>query len=212
MKLQNVFIFSALLFCGVYANATPVFTAGDIVTTTTRSLTFDSLTSNGISLNAYNEDSMFVTVADTTYQGFSAFSYGDTRTTGFHYGSGGNSSYVSIRGTDNARMYALDFLLGDGQNPPTTNVRWNTYRDGLLTGTGLESGFTRGTVAGWSDTAGFDELRVAASTSSVDPGFGSHQSIAIDDLRVQLVAVPAPLGVVIFGIGLIGLAFRRKHV
>jgi hypothetical protein len=69
-------------------------------------------------------------------------------------------------------------------------------------------------VRGWSDVDGFDELRVAASsTLETLPGFGNDQAIAIDDLRVQLSAVPLPATVWLFAsglLGLVGMARRKK--
>jgi hypothetical protein len=99
----------------------------------------------------------------------------------------------------------MDFLLGDGQAPPTTNLRWETFLHGVMTGTGLQTGITKGTIVGWTDVGGFDELRVAAASSSSDPGFGNMQAIAIDDLRAQLIT-PEPSSIVLFALGLNGLA------
>ena len=42
---------------------------------------------------------------------------------------------------------------------------------------------------GWADPRGFDELRVAASSSQALPGFGHPQAIAIDDVRAQVVGI-----------------------
>ncbi len=200
------------------AGAVTMFSSGATVDVATRTATFDSLTSNGIDLSAYTENMMMFSVNDISYQGFNAFTPGDGRTTGFHYGSGGNNSYVTITATDNSVFGAFDFLLGDGQNPQPTNVTWEAYLNGVLTGSGLESGVARGTVMGWYDLFGFDELRVAAASSETSPGWGNHQSIAIDDFRAGSALasnpVPVPAALPLFGTGLaiMGIiGWRRKR-
>ncbi|MFD3189071.1 VPLPA-CTERM sorting domain-containing protein [Sedimentitalea sp. HM32M-2] len=197
------------------AQAATMFSSSATVGTVDRVATFDSLTSNGIDLSTYTEASLSVTVSDVTFQGFSAFSPNDSRTTGFHYGSGGNDDFVTIKGTDGAVFTALDFLLGDGQSGTTTNVRWQAYRGGVLTGSGTESNMARGTVMGWSDIDGFDTLLVAAARTVDQPGFGNHQSVAIDDLRAQVgvtpVPLPAGLPLMIGGLAAFGLLRRRQQ-
>ena len=99
---------------------------------------------------------------------------------------------------------AIDFLLGDGDAPSTTNVRWQTFLNGGLTGAGFYSTVTKGVTVGWADTSGFDELRVAASSGaavassspepSYLPGFGTFQGIAIDYVQgATRAATTAPL-------------------
>jgi hypothetical protein len=218
MKLIRLFPIFAILL-SYQAAAAPIFSSSSVVTATDRSATFDSLTSDGIDLTSYSEDSLFVTVNDISYQGFDVFSPGDTRTTGFHYGRGGNSGYVSIRGTDNAVFNALDFLLGDGSPGSTTKVVWESYLLGVLTGSNTELLVGRGLVVGWIDSGGFDEIRVASrNVSHTNIGFGSWQSVALDDVRVQMVAVSQPPITVsepsiiaLFAAGLLGVGFARRR-
>jgi hypothetical protein len=179
-----------------------VFSISPTVTSVDRIATFDSLTSTSLYIGNYAEDMLSVTtpINLALSVGFTPFAPGDFRTTAFYYGSGGSDSYVTIRGADGAVFTAIDLLLGDGEAPHTTNVRWQTFLDGSLTGEGFMGGVTKGQIVGWSDASGFDELRVAASSGSgvgefsvnYQPGFGNFQSIAIDDLRAQ-VAPPTPV-------------------
>ena len=218
LRSFNRFILVSLALLGFSlssADAATVFSTSSVVTSTDRNATFDSLISNGIDLTSYSEDSLFVTVGVPTFQGNTAFSSGDSRTTAFHYGSTGSLDYVSIRGTDGAIFTALDFLMGDGQTGDTTNLQWQTYLDGVLVGSATESSLLKGFVYGWTDAGGFDELRVAAAHTETNPGFGLHQAIAIDDLRAQVSVVPVPAAAWLFGtalIGLIGLGRRKSKV
>lgn len=156
--------------------------AGSAVLSVDRTATFDSLTSNGIDLTGYSEDNIDIFAPGTTYQDFDAFDGGPT--TAFHYESGGNNEYNTIKATDGASIYALEFMIGHGQNSyPDANVVWETWRSGGLTGSGTFT-IARGSIVGWCDTEGFDELRVGAVGIEY-VAFGTHQSIALDDLGVQ---------------------------
>jgi len=197
----------------VVASASPVFYDGLTVTTVDRSATFDSLNGMGlINLSSYNEDSLFVTANNSARANFVAFPSLDSRTIGYHYGNGGDSAYVTIKGTDSAVFTAVDFLLGDGYVTAggSRSLRWESYLNGVITGSGHETGLLHGQYVGWTAPAGFDELRVAAAPEDdvPSPGFGNWQAIAIDDLRVQAIPEPASLGL----LGLIsgGIYFSRR--
>jgi|GEM_PF-3598250 len=185
--MKKLILSAVLGFCILGASpvawAVPIFLNAATVTSVDRSATFDSLTSNNIDLTAYTEGTLTVTVPDINFQGFSAFTPGDPRTPAFHYGSGGNFNFVTIRDTDSVVFHAMQFLLGDGTNNSTTDLRWETFLLGVSTGTSLEAGLGRGTTVGWTDVVGFDELRVAALAGLAN--FGDNQAIALDDVLAQ---------------------------
>ena len=198
------------LAVSVICHASPIFSGAAAVTSVDRTATFDGLTSFGIDLSTYSEDSLYVTVNGVSAQFANLFTPGDTRSTGYHYDSQGNFGYVSIRGTDGIDLTAVDFLLGDGVlGDNTLTLRWETYLNGGLTGSGTQNNLTKGQTVGWLDLAGFDELRVAGAPM-IDPlpGFGNPQGIAIDDLRVQVVPEPATAGMLALS-GLLIAAYRR---
>jgi len=157
--------------------------AGSAVSNVGRTATFDSLTVINSDLSAYTEGLLSITVPDVLFVGFDAFDQGVE--TGFHYGSSGNNSFVTIRGTDSATFFALELRLGDGfQGALTTHLRWGTFKNNVQISTGLIA-LPKGTIVGFSDPVGFDELRVAANnTGNLD--FGEFQAIAIDDVKVQV--------------------------
>jgi len=201
-----LFTLLALTF-SASAHAQTIFSTSGTVTTVDRLATFTGISGD---LSAYTEDSLIVS-APGNHCCFP----------NVHYESGGNPSYVTITGTDNAVFGAMDFVLGNGQGPSTTNVRWETYLNGILVGSGTTSNITKGIVVGWSSTTGFDEVRVAAASSVALPGFGNHQSVSLDDLRAQVgalpLSVPVPtmsiwgIGILSGILGLLGMYHRRRN-
>jgi len=72
---------------------------------------------------------------------------------------------------------------------------------------------------GWMDSGGFDLLRVAAGSSSQNPGFGNFQAIAIDDIRAQIdvsnplptKTVPEPTTLTLLSIGFLSLSVSSRR-
>lgn len=62
-----------------------------------------------------------------------------------------------------------------------------------------------------TDSTGFDELRVAAGLTTTQPGFGNLQSLAVDDVRVQLASVPDASSFALVGMVALGHLGRWKR-
>jgi hypothetical protein len=192
----------AVLLTATPSIAVPIFTtgAGSAVTLAGRSATFDAITFNGLDLSSYSEDLLSISVPDPSFVGFA-----------FHYGTAGNSNFVTIRGTDNAVFSAMEFLLGTGfQEDTVARIRWATFLNNVQTGTG-QSVLVEGTIVGWSDPSGFDELRVIADNGTVGTlNFGDFQAIALDDVHAQLVPEPSTAALLLAS-GLAALAVMRRR-
>ena len=198
--------------------------SGSAVTSVDRSATFDSITTNGIDLASYAEGLLSITVPDISFVGSSFNPFLDFTSTRLHYGDGGNTDFVTLRGTDSAVFSGLEMKVGLGLGGPDTRVSWETYLTGSLTGFGTFT-VAKGTIAGWADDmTGFDELRVIGDDGSlINPSldFGDFQAIALDDVDVQLRSagvIPEPTtSVVWLLLGCIGITFstwrrRRREV
>jgi len=205
-----LYIGALTFFVTIAAHATSTtIGAGSAVTSPDALATFDTLTTNGQDLSNYAENGISITVPDTLGTGFDPFN-DSVATTGFHYGDAGNHLFVTISMADNTPIAALEFKVGDGWlNDLDTKVIWETMLNGVSTGTGAIF-TTDATVIGWIDSGGFDELRVAASGDIPNlNAFGDLQGIAIDNLSVQVVPVPAAVWLFGSGLGLLGW-FRRR--
>ncbi len=82
------------------------------------------------------------------------------------------------------KIFDLDFEFGDGWGPTgDSNLIWETFVDGSSSGFG-DVFITKGTTVGWSDSFGFDSIRVASNFYGID-SFGEYQAIRIENLRVS---------------------------
>jgi len=199
------------------ARAAPVlsFGAGSAVTTVDRFTNFDTIM-QGQDLSAFSDNGLTVARAGNALcqvdlcgssPGFSGMSGG------IHYaGTGG--LFLSIATTDAARIFGLEFNIGTGFGGTNKNGYFEIFTNSVLVGSGsfVVPGFP--TIVGFSDTTGFDELRIGMFLgSSPITAFGAGNAIAADNLSVQLTPadIPEPGTLALFAIGLAGLGASRRR-
>jgi hypothetical protein len=133
-------------------------------------------------------------------------------------GAFGNTDWISIQTTESKAIYGLEFLYGNGWSNGNVNgplpwgndnavLEWQTYNGNTLVSSGsVTTGV--GTVVGFSDPDGFDQLRVRATANSIPPDL---QELALDNVSVQL-TVPEPSSLLLLGSGVFCLCgFRYRH-
>lgn len=215
LPCSTAVIASAMLVLGGYAGATTITStgAGSAVTSIDRSATFDRLdwTHNGTPLSDYTEGLLFVsTDGDSTVgwgpsvvPAFNPFHLPmDPATQAFFFPDFGNTVPVVIRTTDRKLIFAIEFLYGNGWTtgdiygvPWGNNFGWLEWQ--TLKGTTVVSSgqigpnpqLPVGTIVGWYDPDGFDELHVKCVVTNPSPP--NFQELAIDDVHVQLTAIGA---------------------
>lgn len=162
--MKRIIIAAALVTAIGQSHAQTLFSfgAGSAVTTIDRSATFDALAIPNIDLTGYTENLLAITALpagqsiffDPVFLGFNGGFYAPH-----------DVPFVSIRPTDTALMFGVEFAYGNTVIEQGLDLIWETYRNGNLVGSGLETAvsvepFSSPPIVGWQNAAGFDELRV----------------------------------------------------
>ena len=126
---------------------------------------------------------------------------------GNYFATAGANAYLSILTND--ILNGIEFAVDSGYN--TIYVMWQTWLDGVMTGTGKVSLGTAGVgaVLGLSDAAGFDEVRLYAFDSASDNS--GYSTPAIDSVRAFKVPEPGSLALALLaGIAAASISRRRR--
>ena len=129
--------------------------------------------------------------------------------TGNYFATAGFNAYLTIRSTL-TDLQGIEFAVDSGYG--SINLLWQTYLDGLLTGSGKASLGVAGigAVLGLSDTlVGFDEVRLYAFDSASDNS--GYSAPAIDSVRAFTIPEPGSLALAsLAGLCAAGLRRRRR--
>jgi hypothetical protein len=186
--------------------------SGSAVAVADRSAAFDSLNpQNWMHLENYTEGGLSITTSADSWAADFAMAalcdpfYGANGTDRTFYAiSAGNNDWVTIQTTDGLPTYGAEFMYGntwtsgDFQRPwgnPNAIFDWQTWRNQVVVSSGSigpPQMLPLGTIVGFYDPAGFDQLLVrCTSPNSTDP---TLQAAALDTLQVMLTnRPPAPL-------------------
>jgi len=202
-------------FLGPSISATTVQTlgVGTAVSIVDRSATFDALNaSNTQELGNYKEGGLYITTGNQSWGAdpplaarLDPFHGATAPDRGFFCVAWDNPEWTSIRTTNRAVMHGLEFVYGNGWTTgdiygpyPWGNnaavLNWQTWRSGTNVASGAVGDVWMlpvGTVVGFYDAAGFDELTMKA----IMPANGTNSNaLALDNVIVQLTNLPpAPM-------------------
>ncbi len=188
---------------GALAQTTQTTGEGSAVTYVDRAADFGPINVNGVPLSDYTENGLFIgTDADSIVSSpvflFDPFHGADGSDRAFYCPSGGSQGWTEIRTTTGERIYALEFMYGNGWTTgqiygpyPWGNnlavVEWQTLIGSSIVSSGVAGGsplLEMGTILGFYDPAGFDKIRLKCTiANSADP---TLQALALDRLRVEL--------------------------
>jgi hypothetical protein len=206
-----VAVMTCLLFAGDSRAATiQTFGAGSAVSSVDRSATFDSLNANNVvHLDTYQEGSLRIITSGDSWAAdlnmsarLDPFHGANALDRAFHATAWGNEDWVSIQTTNRSLIYGIEFMYGNcwttgdifGPYPWGNEkgfVEWQTLINGALVSAGQigpNPMLPLGTILGFYDPAGFDELLVRCRIENVDPP--NLQTIALDNLQVMLTNLP----------------------
>ncbi len=192
----------AALADAAFAQTTTSFGAGSAVTRVDRGANFDPINADGIALSDYTEGSLFVGVDGDSLTGFDPYHGTNGTSPTFEFPDGGSYGWVTIRATDSKPIFAVEFMYANGWTTGDStwpwgndlaDVEWETWKGGSLVSSGTIGGgglvIDMGTVIGFQDPSGFDELHVRSRiATSADPNL---QALVVDHLNVQLWDAPA---------------------
>ncbi len=110
-----------------------------------------------------------------------------------------NPEWTSVRTTNRAVIHGVEFIYGNGWTTgdiygqyPWGNsgavLVWQTWRDGTNVSSGSVPSLAMGTIVGFYDPAGFDELLMKAISAA--SGDTNLNALALDNVNVMLTNIP----------------------
>ncbi len=216
---MNSLCLTALAAASAFTAVSPAATiqtlgTGSAVSVLERIATFDALTAtNAMELGSYSEGRLYITTGNQSWGAdpplaakLDPFHGATAPDRGFFCVAWDNAEWTSIRTTDMTAIHAVEFVYGNawttgdtyGQYPwgnSAAILLWQTWRNGTLVSSGTvgDTGMLPvGTVVGFYDPVGFDELTMKAiMLSAADT---NSNALALDNVMVQLTyRPPAPV-------------------
>jgi hypothetical protein len=195
---------------GTHAATITTLGPGSAVSVFDRAATFDSLTStNARDLGNYKEGGLFITTGMTSWGDdvnlaarLDPFHGATAPDRAFFCVSWDNPEWTSIRTTNHAVIHGVEFVYGNGwttgdiygQYPWGRNdavLIWQTWRNGTNVSSGSMGdlwSLSVGTIVGFYDPLGFDELLMKAVMAPV--AATNSNALALDNLNVMLTNRP----------------------
>lgn len=200
---------SAMFSVHLFAATVQTLNSGTAVSVVGRVATFDSLyASNTQELGNYKEGGLYITTGNQSWGAdpplaakLDPFHGATAPDRAFFCVAWDNTEWTSLRTTNRASIHAVEFVYGNGwttgdiygQYPWGNNgtvLIWQTWRNGNLVSSGSVGDVWMlpvGTIVGFYDASGFDELTMKA----IMPANGTNSNAtALDNVNVMLTNMP----------------------
>jgi hypothetical protein len=181
--------------------------SGSAVSVVDRLATFDSLNAaNTQELGNYTEAGLYITTGNQSWGAdpplaakLDPFHGATAPDRAFFCVAWDNPEWTSIRTTNMALIHCVEFVYGNGWTTgdiygqyPWGNANavlvWQTWRDGTNVSSGTALFLPMGTLVGFYDPAGFDELLMKATIAN--SANTNDNALALDNLNVMLTNTP----------------------
>jgi hypothetical protein len=185
----------------------PTQGAGSAVSVVDRQATFDTLNaSNTQELGNYTEGGLYITTGNQSWGAdpplaakLDPFHGATAPDRAFFCVAWENTEWTSIRTTNRALIHGVEFVYGNGwttgdiygQYPwgnANAMLEWQTWRNGTMVSSGTVPFLAMGTIVGFYDPSGFDELLMRATIAN--SANTNDNALALDNLNVMLTNTP----------------------
>jgi hypothetical protein len=216
MKLKSICIGGGLVLMAVQSTALAAVVVttgpGSAVQTVQASANFES--TNALTDNPYVEDGLAFTRTNLSFNnngcGFAGCqgNFPASFSGNYMYGASpfSTTGYFDILTTGGKVFQGLEFVASNGFELANETVTWDAFLNNVMVGSGSFS-VADGTVIGFSDPTGFDDLRYTVDANN-------RSAPAFDSVRAEFTtAVPEPSSWAMMILGFCGvgfMAYRRK--
>jgi hypothetical protein len=214
-NLGSMFLFTLALAVPMVSQAAVIQTvgSGSAVTTVDALANFENV--NALNANPYLEGGLSFSRTGLTFNNNSCGYAGCSWHLGFAGFSGnymygtGTDGYFTISTTGTSKFSGLEFVVGTGSSNTSASGQWLALNNSIVVGSGSFN-TSVGSTIGFYSASGFDELRYGQLVVNGVGGAPAFDTVRADFVDVQ--AVPEPVSIALFGLGLAGAATVRRKV